>query len=530
MLLFGTAFSWAANQINGDGTSSWTSTSSTTTIKAGDYLQLRDMKITFGDAEDTNTSWTWHGGNSGMIPNQMPSTDGTKNTLVTSFSTTSPFGTLPKRGNFFKLESVADGTVTINCKPSTDGEQKLIIVTMKEDNSAVEAATSQSQYTSSVSFDVKANRTYYFFQLAKRGQLTGYRFTFKGASFQKVKTDGGCAGNYSVSQPCGNTGYKCSYFNINSAAIAEALGMTEADFKANYKADNSGSVIMSTYNTEGKLVTMSNDASESSYKGYWMNKDGKQSGWATGCIYFVFDPEGRIGIGQMPTIETGKAHVNAGEVITFPIVFSNNDKYVTVNVAYNVTADANQEYNLTTADTDFYSLCLGYDAVIPEGIEAYTGTIDADKNVVKLEKVETIIPARSAVLVKSATAGSYTFKMTSDGVSVKANDIMGVLEDTNVTDIPADGKTVLQFGIKNGEVGFRQPTADGIIKANRAYILVDAAAAAKPFCIEMGYEATGITTVKDNKVDNISYNIAGQRVNNNAKGLVIRGGKKYFNK
>lgn len=530
MLLFGTAFSWAANQINGDGTSSWTSTSSTTTIKAGDYLQLRDMKITFGDAEDTNTSWTWHGGNSGMIPNQMPSTDGTKNTLVTSFSTTSPFGTLPKRGNFFKLESVADGTVTINCKPSTDGEQKLIIVTMKEDNSAVEAATSQSQSTSSVSFDVKANRTYYFFQLAKRGQLTGYRFTFKGASFQKVKTDGGCAGNYSVSQPCGNTDYKCSYFNINSAAIAEALGMTETDFKANYKADNSGSVIMSMYNTEGKLVTSTN-AGADSYSGYWMNKDGKQSEWATtGCIFFVFDPEGRIGIGQMPTTETGNAHVNAGEVITFPIVFSNNDKYVTVNVAYNVTADANQEYNLTTADTDFYSLCLGYDAIIPEGVEAYTGTIDAGKNVVKLEKVETIIPARSAVLVKSATAGSYTFKMTSDGVSVKANDIMGVLEDTNVTDIPAKGKTVLQFGIKNGEVGFRQPTADGIIKANRAYILVDAAAAAKPFCIEMGNEATGITTVKDNKVDNISYNIAGQRVNNNAKGLVIRGGKKYFNK
>lgn len=82
MLLFGTAFSWAANQINGDGTSSWTSTSSTTTIKAGDYLQLRDMKITFGDAEDTNTSWTWHGGNSGMIPNQMPSTDGTKILLL----------------------------------------------------------------------------------------------------------------------------------------------------------------------------------------------------------------------------------------------------------------------------------------------------------------------------------------------------------------------------------------------------------------------------------------------------------------
>lgn len=348
--------------------------------------------------------------------------------------------------------------------------------------------------------------------------------------FEEVKTDGGCTGNYSVTLPCGNTNYKCSYFNVNSAAIAEALGMTEADFKANYKADNSGNVIMSTYNTEGKLVTLPNDADADSYTGYWMNKDGKQSGWANGSIFFVFDPEGRIGVGQMPTTQTGKAIVNAGDVIIFPIVFSNYDKYVTLNVTYNVTEDNNQQYNLTTEDNDFYSLYLGYDAIIPEGVEAYTGTIDASKIVVKLEKVETIIPARSAVLVKSATTGSYTFKMTSDGVSVKANDIMGVLEDTNVADIAAEGKTVLQFGIKDGVVGFRLPTADDIIKANRAYILVDAAVAAKPFSIEMGNEATGITTVKGEKVDNVSYNMAGQRVNNNAKGLVVRGGKKFFNK
>ncbi|MCI7045718.1 MAG: hypothetical protein MR968_05540, partial [Prevotella sp.] len=42
--------------------------------------------------------------------------------------------------------------------------------------------------------------------------------------------------------------------------------------------------------------------------------------------------------------------------------------------------------------------------------------------------------------------------------------------------------------------------------------------------------ATGITEVNANNDTKAAYNLAGQRVMPNAKGLVIINGKKYFNK
>lgn len=52
------------------------------------------------------------------------------------------------------------------------------------------------------------------------------------------------------------------------------------------------------------------------------------------------------------------------------------------------------------------------------------------------------------------------------------------------------------------------------------------------FVLKITYgEGTGITNISADKAsDNVLYNVAGQRVNANAKGLVIKNGKKYINK
>ena len=131
-----------------------------------------------------------------------------------------------------------------------------------------------------------------------------------------------------------------------------------------------------------------------------------------------------------------------------------------------------QNYTLTTTDNDFYSLNLGFAATIPDGIEAYTGTLDAANSKVILNKIEDgIIPAGTAVLVKATGAtGDFTFNMTTVGTAV--SDIQGVLTDTKASLLAAEGKNVLQFGIKDGVVGFRLPTEDRIIKANIYHYLV----------------------------------------------------------
>ena len=111
----------------------------------------------------------------------------------------------------------------------------------------------------------------------------------------------------------------------------------------------------------------------------------------------------------------------------------------------------------------------------------------------------------------------------------------GVTKATEVSALEEAGKTVLTLGIKNKVVGFRKPASESI-GANKAYLLVttttsSGGAGAPELVIGIDDdETTGINDVKtDNAdVDAPMFNIAGQRVSNNAKGLVIKNGKKYM--
>ncbi len=350
-------------------------------------------------------------------------------------------------------------------------------------------------------------------------------------------TDVTQAGDYSVSLPYGNTTFDCSYVNIDNAQLAEALGLTEEELSTAYVKGNTGTVtvgLYDNYDSKGKFVASlsnySSYAKSGDFNGSWLNKGGHRCKWDDNpSVFFVYDPAGRIGIAQMPTTQNKANKVAAGDKIYFPVLFynKNNGKYASVNIYYNVT---DQNYVLTAADTDFYSLCLDFATTIPEGIEAYTGTVDNANSKVVLTKIEDgIIPAKTAVLVKATAAGEYTFNKTTGGTAT--SELLGVIADTKASLLQSEGKKVLEFGIKNGVTGFRQPADETNIKANKAYILVDAAnaSAAKSYVIDMN-NATAVKTVKTAEAvnDGALYNVAGQRVGKNAKGLVISNGKVYI--
>ena len=189
-------------------------------------------------------------------------------------------------------------------------------------------------------------------------------------------------------------------------------------------------------------------------------------------------------------------------------------------------------YTLTTEDTDYYSLYLDYNATVPENVTAYTGSLSADEKTLVLSQItDGVIPANQGVLVKSTVAGSYTFNQSATG-SDATSDLKGVTTATEVSALEVEGKTVLTLGIKNKVVGFRKP-ASGNVGANKAYLLVDTPTGSAAPELVIGIdddETTGINGVKaDNAdVDAPMFNIAGQRVSNNAKGLVIKNGKKYM--
>ena len=90
---------------------------------------------------------------------------------------------------------------------------------------------------------------------------------------------------------------------------------------------------------------------------------------------------------------------------------------------------------LTVSEVGYATLQLGFDAIIPEGVECYK-VVSSESDWVNLEKVESILPAGEAVIVK-ATQGSYNFKYTTGGTKSSNNMLEGTLYDKYITDVAA---------------------------------------------------------------------------------------------
>lgn len=202
-------------------------------------------------------------------------------------------------------------------------------------------------------------------------------------------------------------------------------------------------------------------------------------------------------------------------------------------VVAKITLTYAKSFSLTTADTEPYSLYLDYPVTIPTGIEAYTGTLDAKEETLTMKLVEGTIPANTAVIVKSAAADTYVFKETSTAASIESNSLKGVTADTDIATLVTPGKTLLTLGTKDGKVAFRKPAAGTTqVKANKAYLLVNTPSGEKPKTVKMIFdgETTGISefTANEDATNAPLFNLNGQRVNANAKGLLIKNGKKII--
>lgn len=208
-------------------------------------------------------------------------------------------------------------------------------------------------------------------------------------------------------------------------------------------------------------------------------------------------------------------------------------KYYSLSVNEDIVPTA---YQLTTEDTDYYSLYLDYDAIIPDGITAYTAALNDDRTAVELTEVTgTVLKRNRGYIVKGNAVGTFTFKVSDImGDEIEGNKLKGVTVDTEAKDIEAanPGKTVIMLGLKNGVMGFRKP-AGGTIEANKAYLLADTPLDKNQIiAIRNDGTTTGIGRVTTGGSDKNApmFNLAGQRVGSNFKGIVLVNGKKVIRK
>ncbi len=179
-----------------------------------------------------------------------------------------------------------------------------------------------------------------------------------------------------------------------------------------------------------------------------------------------------------------------------------------------------------------YALDLGNAATT---VEAYAvSKYNAAAGTVTFEKITGKVPAKTPLVIKGEASSTKKIAVTEDATSAPAANILrGYLSPTYYAGADA---TETLMGMSGGE--FKKVQA-GTIPANRAVLVMATDdfnnipdGSKLTFIIEDNSETDGINNHSINyvKYDGNAYNLSGQRVGNDYKGIVIVNGKKLIRK
>lgn len=154
-----------------------------------------------------------------------------------------------------------------------------------------------------------------------------------------------------------------------------------------------------------------------------------------------------------------------------------------------------------------------------DGLKAYTATVSGDKIVT--EAVTEAVPANTGLILYGEPDATYRIPF-----AASANEVVG-----NVLQ-PTDGSAITGYVLAkdaNLGIGFFKVT-NKVVAAGKAYI-PNLSGARKLSLDFLDEETTGIDAMPvAPATQGAAYNMMGQRVSANSKGLVIINGKKYINK
>ena len=171
--------------------------------------------------------------------------------------------------------------------------------------------------------------------------------------------------------------------------------------------------------------------------------------------------------------------------------------------------------------------------IIPEGVVARTYKIEGNVLSRSREyKKGDVLPKATAVVLE-AKEGKYIFEETSKtGETDPHNALRG--EDKKTT--TSGGEVYYVFGKGSNGVGFYWKEANGkafTTEAHKAYLVYTPSKTtnAKSFLgFDVALEIQGPTVIEKTTFDGPIYNLAGQRVDKDYKGIIIVNGKKYLNR
>ena len=161
-------------------------------------------------------------------------------------------------------------------------------------------------------------------------------------------------------------------------------------------------------------------------------------------------------------------------------------------------------------------------------LKAYAVKLNVAKDGVEFTEISGVVPAGVPVLLKGKAGNKYVLKKAEGGSPVSTDLKMS---DGNATSTGA--ATLYALATKDGVTAFYPVKKDSPIPAKRCYLEVEVnGTSQKAAFYSLGTnfgETTGISSVENKveKADAPVYNLAGQLVGKDYKGLVIKNGKKF---
>ena len=198
-----------------------------------------------------------------------------------------------------------------------------------------------------------------------------------------------------------------------------------------------------------------------------------------------------------------------------------------------IKAEGVKQESLTIPSSSFATYAAYYPVNYAElGLKAYAVKLNEAKDGVEFTEIPGVVPAGVPVLLKGDANKEYVLDKA-DGGSPVSTDLK--MSDGTATSTVASASTaaatLYALSTVDGVTAFYPVKKNSPIPAKRCYLEVKSTSAKAAF-YSLGTnfgETTGISSVENKveKADASVYNLAGQLVGKDYKGLVIKNGKKF---
>ena len=246
------------------------------------------------------------------------------------------------------------------------------------------------------------------------------------------------------------------------------------------------------------------------------------------------NPNGYKGCGDFPAIDltTDYKKVDVSTMCSgegAKRLLLNLGKYAgTVSIKnLKIEAEGVKQESLTIPSSSFATYAASYPVDYDKlGLKAYAVKLNDAKDGVEFTEIPGVVPAGVPVLLKGDANKEYALDKV-DGWSPVSTD----LKASDGTSASKDETTLYALSTVDGVTAFYPVKQNSAIPAKRCYLEVKGTSAKAAF-FSLGTnfgETTGISSVENKveKADAPVYNLAGQLVGKDYKGLVIKNGKKF---